>query len=118
MSYFGLPTIFREAFLGLLLGVMMFVPSVFLLTCSLAACAVAAVASHPVQITFEVEAAVRVDLAEAAHHHVLRDLVTSGLVTSAPLILGPAQPPLGRVAVTIRNTQMRSSYDINKTLHL
>ena len=58
MSYFGLPTIFREAFLGLLLGVMMFVPPVFLLTCSLATGAVTAMASHPVQKTFEVEAAV------------------------------------------------------------
>lgn len=103
VSYFGFPTIFREASLGLLLCVMMLVPPVFLLTCSLAA---GAVAPSPVQKTFEVEAAVWVDLAEAAHHHVLGDLVTSGLVTRAPLILGPAQPPLGRVAVT-RVRQMR-----------
>ena len=66
------------------------------LTCSIPADTVAIL---PVQVTLEVEAAVCVDLAEAAHHHVLRDGVTPVLEARTALLLGPAQAS-GRVAVT------------------
>ena len=105
VSYFKFPTIFCEAFLCLLLFVMMFFYT-SLLTRSLAAVAVAA---RPVQKTFEVEVTVWADLAEAAHHDILRDPVTSVLVTRAALLFRPTQSPLGRVAVTAVNV---ASYNI------
>ena len=82
---FRFPASFPEAFpsLALLVMVMMFLDSL-LLTCALAA---GAVPRLSVQETLEVEATVPVQLAEAAHHHVLWDLVTCVLVTGAALLL-------------------------------
>ena len=99
VSYFKFLTIFCEDFFCLLLFVIMFFYT-SLLTRPLATFAVAA---RPIQKTFEVEVTVWVDLAEAAHHDILRDPVTSVLVTRAALRLRPAQSPLGRVAVTAVN---------------
>ena len=69
--------------MALLVMMMMFL-DLLLLTCALAAGAVPGLA---VQETLEVEATVPVHLAEAAHHHVLRDLVTCVLVTGTALLL-------------------------------
>ena len=51
------------------------------------ALAAGAVPGLCVQETLEVEATVPVHLTEAAHHHILRDLVTSVLVTGTTLLL-------------------------------
>lgn len=63
------------------------------------ALAAGAVPGLCVQETLEVEATVPVHLTEATHHHILRDLVTSVLVTGTTLLLWPTESSL-RVAVT------------------